>query len=96
MINKIKAIEKILNKRIITYEFEIILNLYPNKIQSSTELCKLSNSSYSTFYIIIKNMVSEGTLSMCGSEKDKRLRLYKLSDSMIDKLTDVNLNQWIK
>lgn len=91
MFEKIKAITNILNKRVITYEFEIILNLYPNKIKSSTELCNLSNSSYSTFYLIIKTMVSEGTLIICSSEKDKRLRLYKLNESLVGQMASLDL-----
>lgn len=91
MFEKLKAIEAILDKRVITYEFEIILNLYPNKIKSSTELWNLSNSSYSTFYIIIKSMVSEGTLVICRSETDKRLRLYKLNESLVEQLEALTL-----
>jgi predicted transcriptional regulator len=91
MFEKLKAIESVLDKRIITYEFEIISNLYPNKVKSSTELWNLSNSSYSTFYIIIKSMVSEGTLVICKTETDKRLRLYKLNENLVEQLAALNL-----
>ena len=89
MNNHIKIVERDLNRRLITFEFGIILDLYPDKIKTSSELCSLSDSSYSTFYILIKNMLADGILVAGFSDSDKRVKLYRLSDQAVKSLSQL-------
>lgn len=88
LLRGIKEIESLLNRKLVSCDFEILLMLHSNKSLSAKDIFSVSRYSGTTFYAVLKQLGDGGYIVGSPAKHDRRLILYNLSDRVREEMSN--------
>lgn len=74
--------------RVLSFDYEILLDLYELRFATAGELRVLSRAADTTFFTILKSLEAAGSIQSKPDSNDGRRKLYRLSDRIRTNLDD--------
>lgn len=92
-----RQIAEKLDLRPLSYDYEILLDLYESRSATAGELRPLSRASDTTFYSLLKSLEARGLIESDADADDRRRRRYRVTDTTRVKLDQqyAGLPAWI-
>ena len=93
----IRHVESRLNMHILTFEYEILSELYHYDMRTARELAATCRASSTAFFTILKKLEASGIIGSVPDEADKRYRRYHISDDAMKAIDQFNvlISQWM-